>query len=665
MKSGLNWKGYLGASLILLPLAGNCLAEDAGTTQATIPKSIEASVTNSASSVESTPAELSPTNDIANAPVQAVSDLRPLPPDIRPTSPAAQVISLANSGVEEGVMLAFVTNSASTFNLGAEEIIYLKDIGVPDAVVTAMILRDQEIRTQPVAADVNPTPWVEAPAEAPAPPPSEVAPQPDPSVAGYPQQPPAAAPAVEVADDSGFYNGLSPYGTWNYLDGYGLCWQPTVVTVNPNWQPYYNCGQWAWTDCGWYWVSDYSWGWAPFHYGRWFRHSRLGWCWAPDHVWGPSWVSWRYTDGFCGWAPLPPGAAFIAGAGLTFHGRHVGPSEDLGLRPDHYRFVAWNHFRDRNLQHQSLAANQRDRVFRSSIAATRIGGNGQRVVNDGLSADQVAAASHIPVRTIALRESAAIAGGIGRAERFDVSERTLTIYRPKLAPSAPVAMRRASAGSASPSLSAGSQPAARSATAAPVNSPLARELSASSFTSASPGGWSPVNRTPRPGQNQPLVLRGPQSSAARESAPRSSMVIIGQKANAPGWTPNGPKAPATASPARSSESREPLAWTGSARGNVVRPPMDGRWQSGTPQANAVSPPAYVPQANRRWTGYDRSAEVYRPAPSYQAPSRSVPANVPRYAPAPANNTGRSYAAPPAAPARPAYSAPAQPSRNQR
>ena len=68
--------------------------------------------------------------------------------------------------------------------------------------------------------------------------------------------------------------------------------------------------------CGWYWMSDYSWGWAPFHYGRWFHHARFGWCWMPDTVWGPSWVTWRYSDDYCGWAPLPPGAIYRAGVGF-------------------------------------------------------------------------------------------------------------------------------------------------------------------------------------------------------------------------------------------------------------------------------------------------------------------------------------------------------------
>jgi hypothetical protein len=78
-----------------------------------------------------------------------MSTSKPLPPSVRPTAPVAELSKLADSGVEEGVMLAFVTNSTSTFNLGAEEIIYLNDIGVPSAVVTAMIQRDQTVRELP------------------------------------------------------------------------------------------------------------------------------------------------------------------------------------------------------------------------------------------------------------------------------------------------------------------------------------------------------------------------------------------------------------------------------------------------------------------------------------------------------------------------------------
>ena len=74
--------------------------------------------------------------------------------------------------------------------------------------------------------------------------------------------PPAdPAPSVDV-----FYDSLSPYGTWVYVNGYGSCWRPTVVVANPGWQPYFDGGHWVYTDSGWYWMSDYSWGWAPLHW---------------------------------------------------------------------------------------------------------------------------------------------------------------------------------------------------------------------------------------------------------------------------------------------------------------------------------------------------------------------------------------------------------------
>ena len=138
----------------------------------------------------------------------------------------------------------------------------------------------------------------------------------------------------------------TPYGTWVDVDGYGRCWRPSVVVYNPGWQPYCDHGHWVYTDCGWYWFSDYSWGWAPFHYGRWFRDPRWGWCWAPDTVWGPSWVTWRYSDNYCGWAPLPPRAVYREGVGFFYNGVAVGVGFDFGLSWNCFAFVPIGHFCD-------------------------------------------------------------------------------------------------------------------------------------------------------------------------------------------------------------------------------------------------------------------------------------------------------------------------------
>jgi hypothetical protein len=72
------------------------------------------------------------------------------------------------------------------------------------------------------------------------------------------------------------------------------------------------------TDYGWTWVSDYPWGWAPFHYGRWDYDNNNGWFWVPDNEWGPSWVTWRTGNGYYGWTPMRPGISISLSFGNNY-----------------------------------------------------------------------------------------------------------------------------------------------------------------------------------------------------------------------------------------------------------------------------------------------------------------------------------------------------------
>jgi len=119
------------------------------------------------------------------------------------------------------------------------------------------------------------------------------------------------AQAQDYYDDYGngdyqeFYDDLAPYGQWMNDPQYGYVWAPNV---GADFRPYYTNGQWAMTDYGNTWVSNYNWGWAPFHYGRWAQ-GPYGWIWIPGNTWGPAWVNWRQGGGYYGWAPMGPGVS--------------------------------------------------------------------------------------------------------------------------------------------------------------------------------------------------------------------------------------------------------------------------------------------------------------------------------------------------------------------
>jgi Family of unknown function (DUF6600) len=100
---------------------------------------------------------------------------------------------------------------------------------------------------------------------------------------------------------------LEPYGTWTEDPTYGTVWAPSPSVVGADFTPYVSAGHWAYDD-DYVWVSDYDWGWAPFHYGRWV-YNGIGWVWIPGRSYAGAWVSWRYGYGdwgYLGWAPLAP-----------------------------------------------------------------------------------------------------------------------------------------------------------------------------------------------------------------------------------------------------------------------------------------------------------------------------------------------------------------------
>ena len=280
-----------------------------------------------------------------------------LPPNIEPSSPLAEVIKLAQAGMDAGVIKSYIANCSGTFNLDAQKIIELNDVGVPTDLINLMLDHDKNLS---------------APAAPTAPPP--------------PASSPESAPPQEVTVNY-FYATLPPYGSWVEVEGYGRCWRPTTVIYDSTWQPYCDRGHWVYSDCGWYWDSDYSWG-ATFHYGRWFRHARYGWCWWPDTVWAPSWVTWRSSSDYCGWAPLPPFTVYRPGFGFFYRGASVAVGFDFGLEAGCFTFVSPDRFCDRHPRYYRAEHERLPEIFHRTTVINNYNVHDRNIVNGGIPVER-------------------------------------------------------------------------------------------------------------------------------------------------------------------------------------------------------------------------------------------------------------------------------------
>jgi hypothetical protein len=396
-----------------------------------------------------------------------------LPPEFKPSPALQPIVTLAQSGVSETILMAYINNQGLRVALTPEEIVFLRDLGLSDEVITTLMLKPEG------------TPTVLASAQAPAP---------APVVSNLPLAtnavavgagPPAPVgvdmtkveqPAQPVTTNQ-FVDALAPYGSWVNISGYGLAWQPTVVVINSSWRPYADCGRWVWSNHGWYWDSDYSWGWAPFHYGRWYCHPTLSWVWFPDTHWGPSWVSWRYSPSYCGWAPLPPTACYRPGIGFSYYNRSVGVSFEFGLGSSSYCFVPTRNFchprpRDHVVPHDRNVA-----LYHSTTVVNNyVTEQNNVIINRGIGRDAIANVAPSRIPEVEIRNARGPRGPEatpGRIQRTS-SGRSI-VYRPEAPVTTPAA-----AGNETP--------------APVVRSGSSRNLFSSDNSSRTPGSRSLITR---------------------------------------------------------------------------------------------------------------------------------------------------------------------------
>jgi uncharacterized membrane protein YgcG len=577
-----------------------------------------------------------------NAPAKPPVPLRdPMPPPNVNLSPAlAEVVKLIQAGVSHDVLLAYIYHSTNVFNIDSDAIVYLNDLGVTNIVITALIQHDSTPYAaghKASAAAVQPLPPGVA-ATAPVTnvyPPTAAAARTYPAAGqtAYPGDfssvtetnvestnlPPAVveaplAPPAENVTVNHFYSSLAPYGSWMDVDGYGLCWRPTVAVVDPYWRPYSHRGRWMWTDCGWYWYSDYSWGWAPFHYGRWCSYPQLGWIWVPGTVWAPSWVTWRYTDGYCGWAPLPPGCGYRSGIGLTWYGRGVSIGFDFGLGWHCYNYVPITRFCDWNVSRHCLPENRLRVVHHTSVNINKVVVRNNNIVNNGIEPNTIARASRTKIPTMRIKDAALPVDQKVKPERLENNGNTVAVVRPKLPKTAPAeTMPAVARGTATRAKPVNLASVSTSTTTKPNGKPLP--------ANAANPPMSGFRDEAKPRRNDTVRIAPPNSGVQPQAQPRADRVERPQA---------GPQAPATRSQVGRGVPAEPHQ-------QVAR------------TAPVATPPRNNSAANFPAPAVRNSGPALRNVPPAQDRPITRPTPTPQAAPTPRQNANngniRSYAQP--------------------
>jgi hypothetical protein len=201
---------------------------------------------------------------------------------------------------------------------------------------------------------------------------------------------------IATASYSTFYRKLDPYGVWRETSSYGYVWQPREAERSRSWRPYTN-GRWIYTDAGWTWISEEPFGWATYHYGRWTRLRNIGWIWVPGDEWAPAWVSWRKSNDYVGWAPLPPEARFDRRAGI-----HNWADNYYDIGPDQYCFVPTNQFGARRVETALVPPQRNVTIVNETTNVTNITYSSTTIINQGPSYDELRARSRQPIERLRL-----------------------------------------------------------------------------------------------------------------------------------------------------------------------------------------------------------------------------------------------------------------------
>jgi hypothetical protein len=205
----------------------------------------------------------------------------------------SQVVELEQAKIGDATVVAYIRNSGNNYNLSANDILYLRQQGVSDAVLTAMLTQSRaSVANVAVPSSYSP-PVASTPQYSPS------APAPDTSTyANYADTAPIVQPTttyVQPAPTTYYYPYSYSYPYYSYYGYYG--WP----------HPWYGWG-WGWWGGGWHW------GWGG--HGGW----NAGWHGGGGGSWHGSWGGGGFHGGVGGGFHGGGAGGFHGGGGGGFHG---------------------------------------------------------------------------------------------------------------------------------------------------------------------------------------------------------------------------------------------------------------------------------------------------------------------------------------------------------
>jgi hypothetical protein len=202
------------------------------------------------------------------------------------------------------------------------------------------------------------------------------------------QTPPPHVVTAEVVEEPvDFETSLAPHGAWLVTSTCGRVWRPHAHVVGDGFMPYHSGGEWVYTDYGWSFETDWEWGWAVYHYGRWCPDPGEGWVWVPGTVWAPAWVEWRTGGGYIGWAPLLPPTVVVTHT-------HV-----------HWVFVEAQHFHGGHHVHHAVPPERRREIYETAQPVHKVVKHESASWSHGPDADELSRTTGKEVRRVRVEPS--------------------------------------------------------------------------------------------------------------------------------------------------------------------------------------------------------------------------------------------------------------------